>query len=92
MFFPDDFYHPVVNVYFGLKEWQKRKRLKRPVLLGQHGYLPIHPSEQGLMAVLDRRFTAGSSTMELRDVAPSVLGLLGEPTPRFMTGTSRFRR
>ena len=88
--FPDDFYQPVVNAYFGLKEWQKRKRLKRPILLGQHGYLPVHPSEQGLMAVLNRRFAADAKTIELRDVGPSVLGLLGEPTPSFMTGTSRF--
>jgi len=92
VFFPDDFFQPVVNLYFGLKEWQKRRRLTRPILRGQHGYLPMHPSEQGLMAVLDQRYTVDPRGMELRDVAPSLLGLLGEPIPAFMKGTARFRR
>lgn len=88
---PDDFYHPLSNLYFGLKEWQKRKRLKRPILRGQHGYLPMHPSERGLMAVMDQAVTVHAAGFELRDVAPSLLGLLGEPVPAFMKGPARFR-
>ena len=43
------------------------------------------------MAVLDQRFTVGPERMELRDVAPSLLDMLGMPIPAFMKGTCRFR-
>ena len=92
VFFPDDFFHPVVNLYFGLKEWEKRRRLRNPRLRGQHGYLPIYPSEQGFMTVLNRQCMVEGKRMELRDVAPSLLELLAEPIPPFMKGTSRFHR
>ena len=92
VFFPDDFYHPLVNLFFGVKMREKRKRLWNPTLRGQHGYLPIHDSERGLMIVLDDACRADASAIELRDAAPTILHLLGERIPAFMKGTPRFHR
>ncbi len=90
LFFPHDFHHPLVNVLFGLRHPQQRRRLRDPRHLAYHGYLPHHASEQGFMAVLDRTRQVRTPEIDLADVAPSLLRLLGEAVPTFMHGEARF--
>lgn len=92
VFFPNDFHHPLVNLVMGLRDWQQRKRLRNPRHLAYHGYLPHHPSEKGFMLVFDERFALERPSFHLRDVAPSVLDMLGVEQPGSMTGVSRVRR
>ena len=88
VFFPDDFYHPLVNLYFALTNSQKRRRLRHPRLRGQHGYIPTESCERGFMSILDAQLKFAAPEMELRDAAPTVLTLMGEPVSRAMSGTS----
>lgn len=90
LIFPDDFYHPLVNIYFGLKDWQKRRRLRTPVQLGYHGYLPHHDSEKGFMLVLDDRYQTSEGSMSIIDVAPTLLAMLDIDAPEVMTGKAQF--
>lgn len=90
LFFPHDFYHPLVNLIFGLRNPAQRRRIRDPRQLAYHGYLSNHLSEQGFMAVLDADCRALAPEIDLADVAPSLLQLLGEPVPAFMHGQPRF--
>jgi len=89
--FPDDFHHPLIDLTFGLTNWQERKRLRRSRHIASHGYLPHHPSEQGFMLVLDDRYTVSAQAGRLIDVAPTLLSMLGIDTPTAMTGESLLR-
>ena len=91
LFFPHDFYHPLPNLLFGLKDWQQRRRIRDPRHIAYHGYLPSHPSERGFVAVLDARCRTDGGTIALTDLAPSWLALAGERAPTSMRGTARFR-
>ena len=88
--FPHDFYHPIVNSYFGLKDWQQRPRTWNPRHHAYHGYPEVFDGEKGFMTVLDHRYTTQGREGDLIDIAPSLLGLLGYPKPESMSGTARF--
>ena len=90
LFFPHDFHHPLVNCVFGLRDWQQRNRLWNARHIAYHGYLPEHASEKGFLAVLDDRYEADAALIDLVDVAPSLLGLIGREPPGWMDGVARF--
>src|SRR4029450_2840261 len=86
IFFPHDFYQPLANLFLGLRDWHQRSRLLRPIHRGNHGYLPHFPSEQGYAILLDSGYRATRAEIELIDVAPSLLALLGQAPPAHMHG------
>ncbi len=90
LFFPNDYYHPIGNIFLGLRDWQQRSRLTSPKYRGYHGYLPHNESEKGLMMLLNENYKANKKEAELIDFAPSVLGLLGYETPDYMKGKCIF--
>ncbi len=90
--FPDDFYHPLVNLFFGMKNWQERPRIRNRMHISSHGYLPQNDCEKGFMVVLDDRYSVTAPGMHLIDVAPSLLAMLGVEQPAAMTGANRFHR
>ena len=57
---------------------------------GEHGYLPYNESEYGFMMVLDQSCQASDDEVEIIDIAPSVLGLLGYDNAPTMKGRSAF--
>jgi hypothetical protein len=88
--FPHDFYHPLANLYLGLTDWQQRSRVLNPKHRGYHGYLPNNESEKGFMILLDARYRTTKKEVEIIDVAPTVLGLLGYEIPDYMKGNCAF--
>lgn len=88
--FPHDFYHPLANIFLGLIDWQQRSRLFNPKHRGYHGYPPNNESEKGLMILLDDCYKATKQEVEIIDVAPTVLELLGYEKPDYMKGRSVF--
>lgn len=89
LFFPHDFHHPLVNLVFGLKDRQQRRRLRDPRHLAYHGYLPHHESEKGWIVGFDERLHFQEQAIKLVDIMPSLLSVLGEQKPGFMTGRNR---
>jgi hypothetical protein len=84
--FPHDFYHPLGNLFLGLTEELQRSRLTSPKYRGYHGYLPHNESEKGLMILLDDRYKPQAKEIEVIDIAPTILALLGYNKPDFMKG------
>jgi len=91
LFFPHDFHHPLVNLVFGLKDPQQRRRLMSPRHIAYHGYLPHYESEKGWIVCTDPRFQFEKTEIKLVDLMPSMLSLLGEAQPQFMTGQNQIR-
>jgi Type I phosphodiesterase / nucleotide pyrophosphatase len=91
--FPHDFYQPFANCFLGLADRQQRRRIWNPKLKGSHGYLPRSASETGFMMALDHTFrTNGKPEIDVIDVAPSILALMGYQKPDHMTGSSAFTK
>ena len=88
--FPNDFYHPLANLYLGLTDWQQRSRVLNPKHRGYHGYPPNNESEKGFMILLDDHYKAPAKEVDIIDVAPTVLGLLGYQKPHHMRGNCVF--
>jgi hypothetical protein len=88
--FPHDFYHPLANLYLGLTDWQQRSRVSNPKHRGYHGYPPNNESEKGFMILLDNHYGVTKKEVEIIDVAPTVLGLLGYEKPDYMRGDCVF--
>ncbi len=87
--FPNDFYHPLANIYLALTEWQHRPRLADPRQRGYHAHLPHHPSEEGFLLLIDsERWLDEGAEGRLIDVAPTALALLGTEIPTSMSGRS----
>jgi hypothetical protein len=86
IFFPHDFYHPLGNLYLGLKHQVMRPRVRDPRHRAYHGQLPDHPSEPGFVVSADPRFQAHVDEAAMIDFAPSLLTVLGEPIPGQMRG------
>ena len=91
LFFPHDFHHPLVNLVFGLKDSQQRRRLVSPRHTAYHGYLPHYESEKGWIVCLNQKFQFQKKEIKLIDLMPSMLSLLGEAQPQFMTGRNQIR-
>ena len=88
--FPHDFYHPLANIFLGLTDWQQRSRIFNPKHRGYHGYPSNNESEKGLMILLDECYKAKKQEVEIIDIAPTVLELLGYDKPEFMKGECVF--
>ncbi len=88
--FPNDFHHPLGNLYIGLTDSHQRRRLLSPKFRGNHGYLPNYESEKGLMILLDDHYKIKQHEIDIVDFAPSLLGLLGLKKPDFMVGQNVF--
>lgn len=91
VFFPHDFYHPLVNAYMSRKTPEQRPRSVSPIHRGAHGYLPGTPSERGRLIALDDDVEPVAMRGLLIDVAPTLLSLLGAPIPGTMRGTPLLR-
>ena len=89
---PHDYYHPLGNIFVGLTQKAMRKRMFDPFHRGYHGYMPSPdaPSENAWALVADDRFAPTADKARLMDFAPSMLSLIGEPTPDFMQGKPTF--
>lgn len=90
IFFPHDFYQPLANLYLALSDSRQIPRLKNPRHRGTHGYLPWHESERAFMIVCDERCKAMREQIDIIDIAPSILSILGYPIPVFMRGAPVF--
>lgn len=90
IFFPHDFYQPLANLFLGIYDSRQRSRLWNPRHRGTHGYLPQHESERGAIIVFDKNYRSAKHQIELIDVAPSILGILGYKKPAFMKGLPAF--
>jgi len=90
IYFPHDFHHPMANFFMGLTEETQRTRLINSRHKGNHGYLPENPSEKGFAILADERFRSIDTEVDLVDMAPTLLTLLGEPRPIHMTGRVAF--
>lgn len=90
IFFPHDFHQPLANLFLGLTDPKQFLRIFDPRQRGNCGYLPQHASEKGIMLVMDERYIATRRKMELIDVAPSLLAMLGREPPASMKGETIF--
>jgi hypothetical protein len=86
--FPYDFHHPLANIAYGLKDWQQRPRILNPRHRGEHGHLPRHTCEEGLL-LLAEEADGLPQQIKLTDIAPIVLGLLGATTENKEHGRAR---
>jgi hypothetical protein len=91
LFFPHDFHHGLTNLFYGLKDWQQRNRLRNPRHISYHGYLPHYDSEKGFMVVASPEVTLPDRSSVV-DVAPTWLDLAGLDKPGFMIGNSLLQR
>lgn len=93
LFHPHDYFHPLANIFVGLKSKEMRQRMFDPYHRGYHGYLPGpgRASEDAWSLVADERFEPTADTARLMDFAPSMLKLIGHDTPAFMEGQPTFR-
>lgn len=89
--FPHDFYHPVANVFLGLRDPQQAPRIRNPHHRGSHGHLPGHESERGWLVVFDAAAQVEVPVMALVDVAPTLLRMVGAEPPDYMEGRAAVR-
>ena len=89
MFYPHDFHNTVANVVLGLTDPKQRPRLRDGCQRSNCGYLPGNPSEQGTMIVFNEG-SALRNTIDLVDVAPSLLALFGIEPASHMKGECAF--
>ena len=89
--FPHDFYQPLANIFLGLTDWQQRSRIFNPKHRGVHGYLPQYDSERGFIMILDHNnYRIDKRDVDIIDVAPSILSLLGYGKANYMEGNCIF--
>jgi hypothetical protein len=91
IFFPNDFYHPLANLYLGLTDTKQRSRLFNPRHSGDHVLLPQFDSAKGFMILLDKSYRTTRQEINPIDIAPSLLDLLGYDKPGSMKGRSVFQ-
>ena len=90
IFFPNDFYQPLGNLYLGFTNQQARSRFFNPVYRGYHGYMPYNDSEKGTFMLLDDNYKTDKEEIETIDVAPTIIKLLGYEQPVSLKGSSAF--
>jgi Type I phosphodiesterase / nucleotide pyrophosphatase len=91
-FFPNDFHQPLASLIVTLTDRQQRQRLRTPWHQADHGYLSEADSEAGFMLLAEDGYQAAADEVELIDIAPSLLALLGRSPAATMRGRSVFRR
>jgi hypothetical protein len=90
IFFPHDFHHGLANLWLGLVDRIQRNRLHDPRHRGNHGHLPHFDTERSFIALLNSEFRTDGRPGHIRDVAPSILAVLGFKPPTSMSGRSLF--
>ena len=73
--FPSDFYQPLANLVLGLLDWQQRPRINDPCHKGEHGYLPEHECEAGLLLIANKEEVI-PERVRLVDIAPKIMDLV----------------
>ena len=68
---------------------QQRDRLKSPLHVAYHGYLPTNECEEGFMILFDHNYSLKSEEISLLDVAPALLAMLNCDAPSQMVGRSQ---
>ena len=91
-FFPNDFHQPLASLIMTLTDRQQRKRLRVPWHQADHGYLSENDSEIGIMALIEDGYDAEPGEVELIDIAPTLLALLGHKPAPTMRGRSVLQR
>lgn len=89
-FFPNDFYQPIANVALALKDRGMRARRRRPWHVGDHGYASDTDIESGFMTLAEDGYAASAGRVDITDIAPSIMALLGCRPPESMTGRAVF--
>lgn len=90
IFYPNDFYHPIGNLYLALKNVDQRNRIKSPIYRGYHGHLPYNDCEKGFLMLLDNDYKPDREEIEIIDMVPTVLNLLGYKKPESLKGVHVF--
>ena len=90
IFYPNDFYHPIGNLYLALTNKEQRNRIKSPIYRGYHGHLPYNECEKGFVMLLDNEYKTDKEEIEIIDIAPTILNLLGYDKPDSLEGFSAF--
>ncbi len=90
IFFPNDFYHPLANLYLGLIDTKQRSRLFNPRHRGDHALLPQFDSAKGFMILLDKSYRTTKQEINPIDIAPSLLDMLGYDKLSSMKGLPVF--
>jgi len=90
IFYPNDFYHPIGNLYLALTNKEQRNRIKSPIYRGYHGHLPYNECEKGFVMLLDNDYKPNRKEIEIIDIAPTVLNLLGYNEPDSLKGSTAF--
>ena len=88
-FFPNDFYQPIANHVLAFKDRGMRTRRRRPWHVGDHGYIADTEAEAGFMTLAADGYAA-ADRMDIIDIAPSIMALLGRRPPASMTGRAVF--
>ena len=91
-FFPNDFFQPIANHVLALKDRGMRTRRARPWHVGDHGYLADTDAEIGFMTLAADGYVASPDPIDITDIAPSIMALLGHRPPASMTGRAVFAR
>jgi hypothetical protein len=91
IFFPHDFYHPLVNWYMARNTPEQAARKSSPVHRGYHGHLPASPVDTGYLSACTPGLEPLAKKGELIDFAPTVLSLLCRPVPAQMQGRVLFQ-
>ena len=92
IFFPTDFYHPLANLLFGLTNKNMRSRLKSSIYRSYHGHLPYNECEKGFVMLLDSGYKTNEKEIDIIDIAPTVLNLIGYDKPDSLQGDTPFYR
>jgi len=90
IFYPNDYYHPLGNLYLALTESQERSRIQSSIYRGYHGHLPYNECEKGFLLLLDNDYKTSEKEIEIIDVAPTILNLLGYDQPELLKGVNAF--
>jgi len=90
IFYPNDFYHPIGNLYLAFTNTEQRNRFKSPIYRGYHGHLPYNECEKGFLMLLDNDYKTSGKEIEIIDVAPTIINLLGYEQPESLKGVYAF--
>lgn len=91
VFFPHDFHQPIANLFLGITDPKQRPRLFNSRHRGDHTLLPYFESARGFMMLFDSGYEATGKEIDLIDVSPSLLDLLGLKAPESMKGNAVFK-
>lgn len=92
IFFPDDFTQPVSDIISGLLDKKRMPRIFDPKYRGSHSFLKEYDSSKGFLLMFDDNFKASGSSINIVDVAPTLIDFIGYENPSTMSGNPAFTR